>query len=86
MTVIDARSEQEGVMKAIVMAAALATVAISGPGAAAPVDLSGWTAQGGGTWVLQPGNNSVLQTQNGNPTVFFGPGNAQGNQLSGRSG
>jgi hypothetical protein len=50
---------------------------------AAPVDLSSWTVQGTGTWNLAPDNNSVTQTVNGNPTVFFGAGNAQGNQLSG---
>jgi hypothetical protein len=54
--------------------------------ATTPVDLSGWTAEGYGrsfNWVLQPGNTSVLQTVNGDPTVFYGPGNAQGRQLSG---
>lgn len=54
--------------------------------AATPVDLSGWTAEGYGSsfnWVLQPGNNAVLQTVNGNPTVFYSAGNAQGRALSG---
>lgn len=50
---------------------------------AIPVDLSGWTAEGGGNWNVAGDNNSVTQTLNGNPAVFFGPGNAQGNQLSG---
>lgn len=56
------------------------------PAFAAPVDLSSWTAEGDAgqfNWVLQPGNNAVLQTVNGNPTVFYGAGNAQGNALSG---
>lgn len=48
-----------------------------------PVNLSSWTAQGSGNWVLAPDNNSVTQTLNNDPTVFFGAGNAQGNQLSG---
>jgi hypothetical protein len=49
-----------------------------------PVDLSGWTAQGSGNWVVQAGNNSVRQTVNtALPTVFFGPGNAQGTSLRG---
>jgi hypothetical protein len=58
---------------------------VSMPAAAAPVDLSSWVAEGstGFNWVLQPGNNDVLQTVNGNPTVFYGPGNAQGRALSG---
>lgn len=65
--------------------AAAAAFFVAIPLAAAPVDLSSWAAKGTGgfNWVLQPGNNSVLQTVNGNPTVFFGPGNAQGRALSG---
>ncbi|MGQ5702817.1 PEPxxWA-CTERM sorting domain-containing protein [Sandaracinobacteroides sp. A072] len=62
---------------------ATAAACLAGPVMAAPVDLSSWTAEGGGNWNLQPGNNSVLQTVNGTPTVFYGPGNAQGLQLSG---
>lgn len=63
-------------------AAAITTLAM--PALAAPVDLSGWTAEGTSqNWVLQSGNDSVLQTVNGNPTVFYGPGNAQGMSLSG---
>ena len=66
--------------------AACAAVLMAGPVAAAPVDLSGWGAEGysgGFNWVLQPGNNSVLQTVNGDPTVFFSPEAAQGKALSG---
>jgi hypothetical protein len=62
-------------------ASALLLAAVAGH--AVPVNLSSWTAQGGGNWNLAPDNNSVTQTFNGNPAVFFGPGNAQGNQLSG---
>ena len=53
---------------------------------ALPVDLSGWTAQGGySTWTVQAGNDTVLQTVNGAPTVFFDPTStgAQGTALSG---
>jgi hypothetical protein len=47
-----------------------------------PVDLSSWTRQGSGNWVVQPGNNSVRQTVNTTlPTVFFSPDNAQGTNL-----
>ena len=54
------------------------------PTFAAPVDLTGWTAEGTSqNWIVQPGNNSVLQTVNGNPTVFYGMSNAIGNKLSG---
>lgn len=60
----------------------MTTLAI--PALAAPVDLSGWTAEGTShNWVLQSGNNAVLQTVNGNPTVFYSAGNAQGLSLSG---
>ena len=55
-----------------------------------PVDLSGWIENGfqgnngAGTWTVQPGNDSVLQSTNGDPTVFFEPGsNAQGTTLKG---
>ncbi len=55
-----------------------------------PVDLTGWIENGfkgnngAGTWNVQPGNDSVLQSTNGLPTVFFKPGsNAQGTALSG---
>jgi len=66
--------------------AACAAMVMAAPLAAAPVDLSGWGAEGysgGFNWVLQPGNNAVLQTINGDPTVFFSPGAAQGKALSG---
>jgi hypothetical protein len=58
---------------------------------AAPVDLSGWIENGfkgnngAGTWTTQGvDNDSVLQSINGQPTVFFESGNnAQGTALSG---
>lgn len=52
---------------------------------AEPIDLSvGWVAEGiEGNWVVQPDNNSVLQTLNGMPTVFHNDTNSQGMQLSG---
>ena len=51
---------------------------------ATPVDLSTWGSEGDGTWNTQSGNSSVLQSQNGYPTVYFESGNnARGTQLSG---
>lgn len=57
---------------------------------AAPVDLTGWIENGlggnngAGTWTVQSGNDSVRQSINGSPTVFFEPGtNSQGTSLSG---
>lgn len=69
-------------MRSMILAATGAML-VAGSALAAPVDLTSWSAEGGGTWVVQPGNTSVLQTVNGNPTVFYGPGNAQGRKLSG---
>lgn len=52
--------------------------------AGVPVDLSTWTREGtGGTWIVQPGNDSVIQTVNGDPTVFYSDYNAFNRQLSG---
>ena len=57
---------------------------------AAPVDLSGWTENGlpnnnAGTWTVQGTNSdSVVQSRNGDPTVFFDPtANSQGTSLGG---
>lgn len=55
----------------------------SAAASAAVVDLSTWTREGTGTWNLQPGNNAVIQTVNGNPTVFYSDYSAFGNRLSG---
>lgn len=66
---------------------ALALSAGAAHAAAVPVDLTTWQADNQGTanWVVQPGNDAVLQTVNGAPTVFFEAGtNAQGTALSGR--
>ena len=50
-----------------------------------PIDLSTWQSDGTTTWQLQPGNDTVRQTQNTDPTIFFKDGeNAQGTQISGR--
>lgn len=64
-------------------AIAFGLAATAAPATAAPVDLSTWTQEGPGTWTLAPGNNSVVQTVNGNPTVFYSDYNAFGNRLSG---
>lgn len=54
---------------------------------AVPVDLTTWTVQNytpsAGNWVLQPGNTSVLQTTNGNPTVFLSNQSALGTGIQG---
>jgi len=62
----------------------LASMSYSAQAIPIPVDLSTWQSDGDGTWNLQPGNNTVLQSKNGDPTVFFNSGsNAQGTQISG---
>lgn len=69
---------------------ACAASLLAAPAIAAPVDLTGWQADvlddaaGNANWSVQAGNDSVLQTVNGLPTVFFKDGaNAQGLALSG---
>jgi len=47
------------------------------------VDLSTWTAEGGGSWTRLSEDNAVKQTQNGNPTVYHNGQNSQGTSLSG---
>lgn len=76
-------------MKKIILAA-VAAVAFPFAAAAAPVDLSGWTSEegngsGAANWQVQgAGNDSVFQSQNSRPSVFFNPGaNAQGTSLAG---
>jgi hypothetical protein len=58
------------------------------PVLAGPVDLSTWTAQNytpnAGNWVVQPGNTTVLQTINGNPTVFLSNQSALGTEIQGK--
>ncbi len=57
---------------------------LSGPVNAGLIDLSTWTIDGSGNWVLPGGdNNSVLQTLNSRPTMFFNDMNSQGLSLSG---
>lgn len=62
---------------------AAATLAIPAAAAAAPTDLSTWTKEGSGNWVLAPDNNSVTQTQNVNPGVYYSDFNSIGRSLSG---
>lgn len=75
-------------MRNLTLSAASAVTAFAASAAmAAPVavDLSTWTAEsvGGANWVLAADNNSVTQTVNGAPTVFFSEGDSQGTALSG---
>lgn len=61
----------------------LLLAATAGTAQAAPTNLSTWTAEGPGNWVRAADNNSVNQTLNGNPTVFYSDFNGQGRSLSG---
>lgn len=62
---------------------ALGVVAAT-PAHAAAVDLSTWTKEGnGGTWTVAADKNSVTQSVNGSPTIFYSDYLAFGNQLSG---
>lgn len=56
---------------------------LAGTAQGAAVNLSTWTNEGGGNWSLAADNNSVRQTLNGPPTVFYSDFNGQGIALSG---
>ena len=67
------------------LVASLLVAAQSVTAAVIPVDLSGWASEGSGNWTVAGDNNSVFQSQNGQPTVFFEPGTtSQGEALSGQ--
>ena len=67
------------------LVASLLVAAQSVTVAVIPVDLSGWASEGSGNWTVAGDNNSVFQSQNGQPTVFFEPGTtSQGEALSGQ--
>jgi hypothetical protein len=68
-------------IKIIVLGSSLLFSSISN---AALVDLSTWESDGVGSWNVQTGNDSVIQTTNGVPGVFFENGNnARGTAISG---
>lgn len=66
------------------LAAGAALFAGSAFAAPTSVDLSTWTSTSGGNWVVASDNNSVTQTRNGSPTIFYESGTqAQGLALNG---
>ena len=71
------------------LAGAAASAFLATSAFAAPVNLTDWqwdtlNNSSSANWVVQPSGNAVLQTINGEPTVFFKDGaNAQGTALSG---
>lgn len=67
-------------LKSLVLGAGLCLSTLT---QAALVDLSTWSAEGAGSWSLQAGNDSVYQSINGDPTVFFSGVDSQGLSLSG---
>lgn len=71
-------------MKTTIFVATFATLVSAAAAQAAPTDLSNWTREGvGGTWNVAADKNSVTQTVNGAPTVFYSDFNAIGRSLSG---
>lgn len=60
-----------------------AALLLSSTAMADSVDLSSWQGTSGGSWNLQTGNNAVLQTTNGSPTIFHNDLDSQGSALSG---
>ena len=72
-------------LKSLSRAVALRLVVNAGAASAALVDLSSWTGQGGSSnWTVAADKNSVFQSTNGAPTVFFSGTNDQGKVLSGK--
>jgi hypothetical protein len=62
-------------LAAIAASSAIVIFASAASATSVPVDLSGWTAEGGSSsWAVQTGNDSVIQGINGDPTFFFKPG------------
>lgn len=65
---------------------------MAGAAGATPVDLGSWTAESypavagfaPGVWTVEPGNASVVQSVNGQPTFFYGDFTAHGTAITGR--
>jgi len=75
-------------MKKILAACALTAMSQMSFAAPVAVDLSSWQEEaaigGNGHWSLTGSNDTVVQTNNGEPTIFYKDGsNAQGTALSG---
>ena len=67
----------------IKIATVSALVLSAGSAFATPVDLTSWIAEGPGSWNVASPADSVLQTINGQPTVFHNNTDSQGNALAG---
>lgn len=68
------------------------TLLVPGLSVAAPVNLNTWTAEsypavsgfGAGVWTVVPDGSSVLQSVNGQPTLFYSDFNAFNTQVKGK--
>lgn len=69
--------------RSLALSAAAAALLTATAATAAPTDLSSWTQEGSGNWVLAADNNSVTQTQNVNPGVYYSDFDSIGRSLSG---
>jgi len=70
-------------LSALMLAGAAAALASLSTAQAGPVNLNTWSHTVGGSWNVAGDNNSVLQTVNGNPTIFYSNLNDKGKSLSG---
>tara|TARA_R100000005_G_scaffold96454_1_gene83483 strand:+ start:8260 stop:9066 length:807 start_codon:yes stop_codon:yes gene_type:complete len=70
-------------IKKLRSAVAVLGALMAGGAYSAPIDLSSWKVDGGGNWTLFNSNNSVNQSLNSRPTVFFNDMDSQGFALSG---
>lgn len=59
--------------KKLIAAMSLVMMSAASSAATIPVDLTSWVAEGDGVWTLGTANESVVQSINGDQTVFFDP-------------
>ncbi len=70
-------------LSAAVLAAGAGALASLSAAQAGPVNLNSWSHTVGGNWNVAGDNNTVLQTVNGDPTIFYSGVNDKGKSLSG---
>jgi len=68
------------------LAVGLITMGVCTVVAAAPIDLNTWTDTPGGSWNVSADGSSVLQTTNGQPTMFLSTQNYFNTQFEGKFG
>ncbi len=67
----------------LILASVVFFLGAVGRASAVPIDLTSWTAVGGGNWNVQSGGTEVLQTINGSPAYFLSNSNYINTQFDG---